>query len=70
MPRVRLSKEGTIAVRGQHGCVFVARHEKRGMVQVSVYPDGHEKTDGLQMKRAPNSRASKRIERWKGTKRR
>jgi hypothetical protein len=35
-------------------------------LQVSVYPDGHEKTDGLQLKRQPGSRASRCSEQWKG----
>jgi hypothetical protein len=40
------------------------------MLQVSVYPDGHAKTEGLQLKRQPGSKASKRLEAWQNTPRR
>lgn len=35
-------------------------------MQVSVYPADHVKAQGFQLQRQPDSRASKRLEKWKG----
>ena len=39
------------------------------VLQVSVYPDDHERAQGSQLERKPDGRKAKRLEQWKGVSR-